>query len=260
MLALRICLAPALVGIASWASRRWGPAVGGWCAGLPLTSGPVVLILAVERGSEFAAQSAVAVLQALVSLGAFVLAYAWAARRLWWGWSSLAGCAAYLLCTGVLYPVTLPTWLTCVVACTALRVASRAMPADRISAGSLAGPRWDIPLRMLVSAVLVATLTGSAPSLGPRASGLLTPFPVVASILAASTHRIEGPAAAGQLLAGLLAGLHGFAIFFVVIGATIVAWGTTTSFVVATLAALAYQGAAWVRTESSRKVLATRGS
>ena len=43
---------------ATWAARRWGPAVGGWIVGLPLTSGPIAFFLALEHGPAFAARAA----------------------------------------------------------------------------------------------------------------------------------------------------------------------------------------------------------
>lgn len=46
ILIIKVVLAPALIGVASWVSRRWGASAGGWFAALPLTSGPVVLVLA----------------------------------------------------------------------------------------------------------------------------------------------------------------------------------------------------------------------
>ena len=41
VLALKLILTPLLIGGASLAARRWGPAIGGWLVSLPLTSGPV---------------------------------------------------------------------------------------------------------------------------------------------------------------------------------------------------------------------------
>jgi hypothetical protein len=95
----------------------------------------------------------------------------------------------------------------------------------------------------LVSALLVLTLTAGAVTLGPRASGLLTPFPVVALILAIATHHLEGSAAVADLLSGLLLGLAAFGAFFLVIAAAIVPWGTSIAFTTATGAALVTQGA-----------------
>ena len=49
-----------MVLAASLAARRWGEAVGGWLVGLPLTSGPVAVFLALEQGPAFATDAAAA--------------------------------------------------------------------------------------------------------------------------------------------------------------------------------------------------------
>lgn len=59
-LALKITLTPLLIAAASFAQRRWGGAVGGLIAGLPLTSAPVSVFLALEHGPAFAAHAATA--------------------------------------------------------------------------------------------------------------------------------------------------------------------------------------------------------
>ena len=82
---LKVLLAPLLILLATLAGRRWGPAVGGWLAGLPLTSGPVSLILALEQGPEFAARAALGTLFGLISLAAFSFAYGAAAPGGWDG-------------------------------------------------------------------------------------------------------------------------------------------------------------------------------
>jgi hypothetical protein len=55
ILALKLILAPLIIGSASLAGRRWGPAVSGWIVGMPLTSGPVIFIVAVSHDAAFAA-------------------------------------------------------------------------------------------------------------------------------------------------------------------------------------------------------------
>ena len=47
----------ALIRAASLAGRRWGESVSGWLPGLPLTSGPVCLFLALEQGPRIRAAS-----------------------------------------------------------------------------------------------------------------------------------------------------------------------------------------------------------
>src|SRR3989442_4342774 len=70
-----LVLTPLLIAAVTLAGRRWGPAVGGWLAGLPLTSRPVSVFLTLEQGPGFAARAAVGTLAGLVGLGRFFGVY-----------------------------------------------------------------------------------------------------------------------------------------------------------------------------------------
>ncbi len=72
----------------------------------------------------------------------------------------------------------------------ALRVFPRIASRDR----PLAAPPWEIFLRMAAATVLMLALTGAAQRLGPQWSGILTPFPIFASVLPAFTHHRAGGA------------------------------------------------------------------
>src|SRR5271157_2814721 len=82
LLAIKLVVTPLVVLIASLAARRWGDAVGGWLVGLPLTSGPVSVFLAIEQGPSFAAQAAEGSIAGVVSQAAFCIGYGALAR---WG-------------------------------------------------------------------------------------------------------------------------------------------------------------------------------
>jgi len=58
LLALKLLVVPTLLGLISVAGRKWGPGVAGWLAGFPVITGPILVFLATERGSGFAAQAA----------------------------------------------------------------------------------------------------------------------------------------------------------------------------------------------------------
>lgn len=240
--ALKLLLTPALVGCASWVASRWGPAAGGWVAALPLTSGPVLLVLALEHGTPFAAQACVGVLLALTSLAAFALTYAWAALRLGWLHSTVLGCAGFAACTWPLHYLRASLVSSFILSCLVLTCAIRLLPADTGPRPSTPLRSADVVLRMTAAALLVATVTELAGTVGPRLSGLLTPFPVVATILVACTHRVHGAAAARHVLLGLLRGLFSFATFFFVVGAAVQRRGVSTAFVVGTFVALATHG------------------
>jgi hypothetical protein len=84
LLLLKLILTPSLIGAASLAGRKWGHAISGWLVALPLTTGPIVFLLALTHGTAFAAETAAGILAGGFSLAAFVLVYGHLARRLPW--------------------------------------------------------------------------------------------------------------------------------------------------------------------------------
>ena len=74
-------------------------------------------------------------------------------------------------------------------------------------------PKYDILFRMLVATLFVLSITGLAAILGPNWSGVLTPFPILTSILAIFNHYLQGSKAAITVLRGIMIGLVGFTTF-----------------------------------------------
>ncbi len=265
-LALKLTLAPILIAVASLAGRRWGPAVSGWLIGLPFTSGPVIFLLAIARGSSFAAAAAEGTLAGTMSGCAFCLAYGWLATR---GWliAIVGGCLAFFAGALTLEGLTLPlislslVVLVVLIASLWLMRSHRALEHASSSArpAGATPPWWDLPLRMALAACFVVLLTSVAPALGPRLTGLLAPFPIYATILAVFAHRQDGPVAAARVLRGLLLGLFSFAAFFVVLAALLVRLGVAPAFLCATLAALIAQGCSlWLMRRPSAQAVALR--
>jgi hypothetical protein len=240
-LVLKLVLTPVLIAVASLVGRRWGQAVGGWLVGLPLTSGPVAFFLAVDHGAGFAAAAALGSLAGAIAEAAFCLAYGWTANR-GWPLALIAACAAFAAAVGALQHLSLGILALAGVVVVALTVTRRAMPRPVATTAPSVPPRWDIPMRMLVTTALVVGLTEVAPVLGPRLSGVLATFPVYAAILTVFAHR-AGAAPAVQVLRGLLLGLFSFAGFFLVLGGLIDRLGIAGGFAAATAAALAIQAA-----------------
>ncbi len=230
---LKLLLVPTFIGIVSLSGRKWGPTVSGWLVGLPLTSGPVVFILALEQGNVFASATSQAIIMGIVSVFIFALVYSWAAMHRTWPLSLLAGLCVYFACTFFLEFISLPLLIGFALAIAVLLTSLLLMPqagSDKVSQKS---PRWEIPARMVSATALVFLITGVAQMLGPQLTGLLTPFPIYATILAVFTHRYAGGAQAVKLLRGVVAGSFTFAVFFLVISSTIIVWGIGLAFVCA---------------------------
>lgn len=242
-LALKLTVTPLLILAASLAIRCWGEIVGGWFVGLPLTSGPVCFFLALDQGTGFAAATCLGSLAGAASEAGFGLAYSLAARRASWFAALLAGSLGFITCGIALAAAGLSLWPAVAMTIAALTCALALMPRLGRSAAALPQrPRWELPARMIVATVLVLGLTALAPYVGPRLSGLFATYPVFAAVLAAFGHHGRGPAAAVQVLRGLLIGLFAFTGFFAVLATTLEQLGIALSFGVATLVALAIQG------------------
>jgi hypothetical protein len=213
------------------------------------------LFLALDHGAPFAAAAAAGSLAGAIAQAAFCVAYGWFASRRHWLFALLAGCLAFAAATGALQHPALRLAPLFVSVLVALAVAFRLMPRGSEAAGGAPTPRWDIPARMLVTTALVLLLTGVAPALGPRLSGLLATFPLYAAILAVFAHRLAGPGPALQALRGLLLGLFAFAGFFLVLGALIERAGVGPSFAAAIAVALALQaGSLWAVRRDTRRL------
>ena len=237
ILALKLVVTPLCIAAATVMARRFGAGVGGWLAGLPLTSGPVSVFLALEQGPTFAAQAAVGTLLGLIAVTAFCVAYARVADRLPWPFSTLVGLGAFVLMTGLLanLPVSLALALGAVVLSLVFGVRLIGTSGHPAYVGT---PRWDVPLRMTAATAVVLVLTAVASTLGPRLSGFVSTVPVFASTMAAFSHRLAGARAATQLLRGVVVGSFAFASFFLVVGVSVERLGLFPTYALATVAAL----------------------
>jgi hypothetical protein len=238
----KMSLTPLLIASATIIARRWGPAVGGWFVGLPLTSGPVSLFLALEQGAEFAAASAANSLVGQCGIAVFCIVYAKSARGSAWLRSCCLSLAIYFPAMEWLSLPSLGLPSTCGVAFAiqfaTLLIIGRpaAVLAMRLS------PWWDLPLRMGVAVTVVLSITGFAVALGPKWSGLLAPFPAFTLIMTVFAHQQYGPVAAHQLLYGVVVGAFGAITFFCIVAFGLTSLGIAATFTVATLATFALNG------------------
>jgi uncharacterized membrane protein (GlpM family) len=241
VLVVKLTLVPLLIAGITWAGRRFGPGVAGWLSAFPVIAGPILLLLALEQGTQFAAEAAVGTLSAVLAILAFGLGYAWAASKRSWHTSLLAGFTAYGMAVAMLKQTSPALLFASLAVVVALLVAPRLYPAP-IATDTKAKPSaQDIWFRMAVGALLVWLVTYFSALLGPRLSGIFAMFPVLASVLAAFSHRQQGAAFAIELLRGTVFGYYAFSAFCAVLALALPRLDLTAAFLLALTCALVIQ-------------------
>jgi hypothetical protein len=242
-LILKLILTPVLIGTATLAGRRWGDTLSGWLVGVPFTSGPVIFFLALDQGTRFAATASLGVVLGVTSQAAFGLSYVHLGGRRGWAAGIIAGTAAFAAITTIFQVAAIPAVAEPVLVFLSLILTIPFMPRFRrdVVDTPVPGPSNDLPLRILIGTALVVGLTELAPLLGPKLSGLLSPFPLYAAILAVFAQQSSGYPAAAGVWRGLVFGLFGFLGFFTVLAALLDLVGIAPAFVLALLAVILIQ-------------------
>jgi hypothetical protein len=259
ILATKILLAPLCVIAVSLAGRRWGTALAGVLGGLPVVAGPILLVLALVHGPSFGAEAAAGTLLGLCALTTFVVVYGRVSLSLGPAASVVCGWTGFLVAVAILDQIQPPSGLALALAGASFALGLRllhAPPGELEEIGEL--PWWDLPARGLAAMALVLALTAASGSLGPNLSGLLAPFPIITSVLAAFTHLHGGPEQVKVLLRNFLIGFYGFATFCFVLAISLPSLGTGASFSLALAAALAVQLAVFALRAKLRRTARVR--
>lgn len=236
---LKFLITPTLMLAISLAARRWGTQIGGLLSGLPVTSALVVLFLSLEQGPGFALQAVPGALAGLAAVQATYLFYFWVTRRI----GALPGCitalavyAAAALLMSHLGSVVLSVGVTLALLSAIILATSQSAPGSAAKVVQM--PRWVIPMRMLTATALLLAITASAQWLGPVASGLLAPIPVIAWPLAVFAHVQGGHRELGAIVRGNAIGAVGVLGFYLMVKGTLEQWGSVPSIAAAVVLAV----------------------
>lgn len=236
----KVAIPPVLVALMSLAARRWGATVGGLIMGLPWMTGPVLLFLALDKGAAFAVGAAVGIELGVISIAAYILAYAAASRVGSWpialAVSALAFAATAMATRGWL----LDLWQATVCAVVALVSAFLLLPKPTQMPQPVRLPWWDIPARMATTFALVAVILASADQFGAQLSGIIATFPVILVVVGCFTHQQSGRDAVLRVLRGISLSLIGFCLFFLVVGYSLPLIGLVPAFVAGATAGIAF--------------------
>ena len=212
-LLIKMAAAAAVVVSASLVTERAGPFLGAMIVTLPVSAGPIYVILAIDHGAGFIAEAALVSLASNSATAVFTVVYACAAQR--WNATISLGLAAASWAAAAA-SIALRHWtLVEALALNVILFVPAIVVTWRLRRAAFTGRiqrRWyDVPARGLGVALLTGTVTLISWQLGPAATGFFAVYPVVFTSLIVILHpRIGGPATAATLVNGLR-GLVGFA-------------------------------------------------
>lgn len=213
LLLIKILLMPTLIAGVTLAVRKWGEGIGGFIGGFPWVAGPVSFFIALEQGPDFVVASTPSAMMGVIGTYSFALIYTVAAKKVSWFFAMMLGYMAFFMVAFLTLGREVSIYLSIPVCFIVLTGILYIFPKPKGYADFKKQPYYDIPLRMLVATCFVVGVTQALDLLGPKWSGILTPFPIMTSTLAIFTHAQQGSDATSRIMYGLLLTGYGFAFF-----------------------------------------------
>jgi hypothetical protein len=239
-LLLRILLAPVAVLVGTMAQRRFGHAISGLIVGLPLTSLPLLWLVALQHGTAFASSMTGALLVGSIAEAVVLWLYA----RLTMHVSPLIALggtlAAFALVAGAVNFLKLSVILAAIITSIGFAIALRLWPSNAKETSAQSG-RSRLWLRLVLSAVFTLVIVSLAGRLGPVLSGLVDALPAMSLMMAFMTHQDHGANASSAFLRGVTRGSFSYVVAMLVLAEMLRYGNLTLAFASAMVAALAVQ-------------------
>jgi uncharacterized membrane protein (GlpM family) len=243
-LALKMVLTAIVVVITSVAVERTGPFIGALIAALPTAAGAAYVILAIEHPPSFIATSAIGSLATSAAVSIFSAVYIILAQRRGLMLSLGTGLAVWFAVTAVF---RLIDWTPLSAALLNAVVFGITIPLSWRYRAS--GPpkkflrtRYDIPLRAIAAAIVVAVVTTASHRIGSFASGMFAVFPIVMCSSIVILHPRVGGKATASMLAHAQIALVGLSLSFLAVHYIAVPLGSWWAFAVGLSICIAWCG------------------
>jgi hypothetical protein len=260
VLFLKLLLVASSVLLSTLAARRFGHAIGGVVAGMPMIAAPIIGILLLDHSSEGVRAIALATLACVPATILHIVTFAAAAPARTWPVSALAALLAYSAAGALLTHLPLNSIAVSVLASLApiagLRFAATHTPAPM----PVHVPQLELVLRIAAAVAMAAVIILGAGTLPTSVSGILLAVPITGTVLPCFTLQREGAAATASLMTGFLRGLHGFTAFFLALYWALGAMHPALAFCLALAAAIATATGVEAARRLARKVSAKTGS
>ncbi len=246
MLILKLTLVPMIIGLIALIGRYYGAKVAGLLSGLPVIGGPIIYFLYVEQGAAFADEATIATVGGVVALSSFCFSYAWLTTRFNWLSSLLIAFCIYFVLASVFVYLDLNIWTYFLLSLATLLTQIYCSPKHQESVNLTAASNVEIATRMLCAAGLVIFVTYFARLLGAAFSGVLTAFPIAATVIAVFSYKNHSKFHAMDALRSLKFGLLSLLFFFFTLSVLIPQVGFNSAFIVSIIVALWVQLCIWI--------------
>ncbi|MGL4232454.1 MAG: hypothetical protein ACRDAM_07460 [Casimicrobium sp.] len=254
-------LTVAIVYLVIVISRRFNTRVAGAFAGLPTTTAPTLILLALSLPPDYAIRAAIGAMWASAAYAGFALVFSYACMRM-----RTAASTAISLAVCSLFAVGFMAWpfaaretlVATLLICVAIRVLLPTEP-TKIVIGSASGGGHK---HRLVTPFAVAICAGIASSviaftsewLPAQYAGMLAAAPVIGATLAASANYNDGPSVARRLMAGYIDGCISKIVFCFVFAILLRKYGVVITVLSASWICLGAAGVLlWVATWTQRR-------
>jgi hypothetical protein len=218
--------APTLMLAATAAERRFGPAVAGAMAAMPVALSVIVLAVGAELGRAAGATLAAGAAAHVVAQVAFALTFAAVITRRGPVLGLLAGTSAFAFVSLLVEPF--PPALAIVAAVPVLLLGSATIKSSApvpVAIQRERGSRVAAALGATAAFVMVGASLLTADLAGPAAAGLIGAFPALSTALALVLARSRSTEAAAGALRGLVGGLRAYLVFCVTVAVATPALG-----------------------------------
>jgi uncharacterized membrane protein (GlpM family) len=247
-LAAKMALTAFVVVVVSITVERSGPFIGALIAALPTAAGAAYIILTVEHTPEFIATSAVGSAAATATVSIFAYVYTVLAQRHGVIFSIAVSIAVWFIGAAALRPVQ---WTPLTAALLNIIVFGVTVPLSwryRTSGppAKLLRTRYDIPLRALTAAIVVAAVTTASYSIGSFLSGVFAVFPIVMCSTAVILHPRVGGVAAASMFAHAQIALNGLWIGFLAVHYLVEPVGVWPALALGMCVCIAWSGVLWL--------------
>lgn len=238
---IRVLLAPLAVITGTLAQRRFGYAVSGLILGLPLTSLPLLWLVAVQHGTSFASSMTGALLVGSIAEAVVLWLYARLTIHLSPSLALIGALGAFALAAEAVNLLKLSALLAGLITAMGFAAALRWWPVTD-HANTPEEGRSRLWLRVTMSAVFTVVLVALAGRLGPVLAGLIDALPAMSLMMAFTTHQDHGSGESSRFLQGVTRGSFSYLAAMIVLAELLRTGNLLFAFAAALTAALIVQG------------------